>query len=755
MPARAHVALAACLLFLGLASPAAAAEWIWTGPDGGEVLSIELQPGSSTVLYAGGRAGLFKSVDAGASWQLLVDGPAAAVLAIGIDPADTSTVYAGLRFEGLLKSTDGGAHWTDAGQGLPDPPFGPSVHALAVRGGAVYAGTEVGLYRSVDGGASWQAFGEGLPASRVLSLEVDPSQPATIYAGIERHGLFRSTDGGAHWTPAGNFFFTAGDASDVEVSPVSSAIVYGGTSHGVARSADAGASWSLSQDPGNVNALAVHPTLAGTVYAGANNGMFKSTDGGVTWARVTEGLTDTRVLALAIDPAAPGKLWAGTNHDFQVGGVFQTTDGAEHWTWRSRGLSGEDVAALAFDPHTPGTLFAALGFQGLARSRDQGRTWTMLPLPSLGFPGFILEVKVDPETPSVVYATTTGFGPLLKSTDGGDTWAPFGTFPGFLPVLYELEIDRGNPNVFYGGSDDGFYKSTDRGATWVQSPSFRDVSPRQIEIAPSSPATLYSVAEETVVGSPPIPRNLLLRSLNAGQTWELLDPPHEPARLAISPSDSRTVYIATLEDGIFRTTDGGSTWEPLGSQLPRAATVAIAPAAPEILYTAVPGRGVLASPDGGASWTPVGEGLERFSFTGFIALDPHDPERLWTGVGKRSLATFLGQDVCEPGPTTLCLRGGRFRVEAAWKDFQGNAGVGRAVSLTGETGALWFFQEDNLELVVKVLDGRGLNGRFWVFVASLTSVELTLTVTDTETGRQKVYRNPPGHMASFGDTETF
>ena len=750
MPARAHIALAACLLFLGLASPAAAAEWTWAGPDGGAVLSLALQPNSSTVLYAGGEAGLFKSVDGGASWQLLVEGPAAPVIAIGIDPVDTSTVYAGLRFQGLLKSTDGGAHWTDAGQGLPDPPFGLRVNALALRGGAVYAGTDVGLYRSVDGGASWQALGEGLPASPVLSLELDPSQPATIYAGLDNQGVFRSTDGGAHWVPAGNFAFAAGDANDIEVSPVSSAVVYAGSPYGLARSIDAGASWALSQDMGGVNSLAIHPTLPGTVYAAGNSGVFKSTDGGATWVKMSEGLTDPRVLALAIDPAAPGKLWAGTNHDFRLGGVFQTTDGAAHWTWRSRGLSGGDVVSLAIDSQTPGTLFAALAFQGLARSRDQGRTWTALPVP----PGFILEVKVDPVTPSVVYATTTGSGPLLKSTDGGDTWASFGTFPGFLPVLYELEIDRANPNVFYGGGA-GFYKSTNRGATWVQSPSFKEVLPMQIEIAPSSPATLYSVAVEEVIGSPSFPRNHLFRSRDAGQTWELVDPPDEPARLAISPSDANTVYIATLEEGIFRTKDGGSTWEPVGSQLPRAAAVAIAPGSPETLYTAVPSQGVLASTDGGASWFPVGEGLEELSFTGFIALDPHEPKRLWTGVGKRGLATLVAQDVCEPGPTTLCLRGGRFRVEAAWKDFEGNAGVGRAVPLTGETGALWFFQDGNLELVVKVLDGRGLNGRFWVFVASLTSVEFTLTVTDMETGRQKVYSNPSGHMASFGDTETF
>lgn len=731
---------------LALSHPllAFATPWTWAGPDGGAVLSIALQPGNSRVLYAGSKAGVFKSADGGANWQLLVDGPAAPVLAIGVDPANASTVYAGLAYRGLLKSTDGGAHWTDAGQGLPDLPLGLSVNALAVTAGAVYAGTDLGVYRSRDGGATWQVLNQGLPESRSLSLDINPSQPERIYAGLV-HGLYRSTDGGALWVPAGDL--TGVEVRDVGVSPASSAIVYAGTPYGMFRSLDAGDTWLLSQGSGSVNALAVHPTLPGTVYAAGVNGVRKSTDGGATWALVSEGLTDPGVLALAIDPAAPGTLWAGTSHEFRLGGVFQTTDAAAHWTYRSRGLSAGDVYSLAIDPHTPGTLYAALAFQGLARSRDRGLHWTALPVPQ----GSILDVEVDPVTPSVVYATSTSNGPLLKSTDGGDTWTRFGTSPS---QLYELTIDRANPAIFYGGAD-GFYKSTDRGATWVQKPSVDYVSPMQIEIAPSSPATLYSVAVEGVEGSPPFSRNVLFRSTDAGQTWEYLHPPHEPARLAISPSDARTVYIATLGQGIFRTKNGGDTWEPIGSQLRDAATVAIAPGAPETLYAAVSAQGVMASTDGGASWTPVGEGLEGFAFTGFIKLDPHDPGRLWTGVAKRGLATLFEPDVCEPGPTTLCLREGRFRVEVAWKDFQHNMGLGQTLPLSSQTGGFWFFEPSNVELVVKVLDGRGINGRFWVFAASLTSVEFTLTVTDTQTGKRKVYQNPSGRMASFGDTGTF
>jgi len=110
---------------------------------------------------------------------------------------------------------------------------------------------------------------------------------------------------------------------------------------------------------------------------------------------------------------------------------------------------------------------------------------------------------------------------------------------------------------------------------------------------------------------------------------------------------------------------------------------------------------------------------------------------------------------CTPSSTRLCLSGGRFAVEALWTDFQGNTGVGTAVPLTGDTGYFWFFDPANVETVLKVLDGRPLNGKFWVFYGALSSVQYTLTVTDTETGTVKTYANPSGRLASVADTDAF
>ena len=110
---------------------------------------------------------------------------------------------------------------------------------------------------------------------------------------------------------------------------------------------------------------------------------------------------------------------------------------------------------------------------------------------------------------------------------------------------------------------------------------------------------------------------------------------------------------------------------------------------------------------------------------------------------------------CAPTDTALCLNASRFQLEVAWKDFGGRTGVGHAVPLTADTGYFWFFDSANVELVVKVLDGRGLNGKFWVFFGALSNVEYTLTVRDTVTGSTKQYQNPAGRFASVADTAAF
>jgi hypothetical protein len=112
---------------------------------------------------------------------------------------------------------------------------------------------------------------------------------------------------------------------------------------------------------------------------------------------------------------------------------------------------------------------------------------------------------------------------------------------------------------------------------------------------------------------------------------------------------------------------------------------------------------------------------------------------------------------CTALPTNLCLNaGGRLRVTVAWRvPSQGTGGQATAVALSADSGYFWFFNNSNVELVVKTVDGRSVNGRFWVFYGALSNVEYTVTVTDTLTGAVKTYSNPNGTLASVADTEAF
>ncbi|MFN7940747.1 MAG: hypothetical protein U0X73_04065 [Thermoanaerobaculia bacterium] len=114
-----------------------------------------------------------------------------------------------------------------------------------------------------------------------------------------------------------------------------------------------------------------------------------------------------------------------------------------------------------------------------------------------------------------------------------------------------------------------------------------------------------------------------------------------------------------------------------------------------------------------------------------------------------------GAPTCAPSSTALCLNGGRFRVQSVWRDFQGNTGEGTAVGLTPDSGYFWFFDSANVEALLKVLDGTGVNGHHWVFYGALSNVEYTFDVTDTVDGSTRRYFNPPGRYASVGDVEAF
>jgi hypothetical protein len=137
-------------------------------------------------------------------------------------------------------------------------------------------------------------------------------------------------------------------------------------------------------------------------------------------------------------------------------------------------------------------------------------------------------------------------------------------------------------------------------------------------------------------------------------------------------------------------------------------------------------------------------------------VDPADPSKIWffgeyaagtvnnwgTWAGQVAI-TGSGTGPCVASASVLCLNGSRFRVTASFQSPNGS-GTGTAVPLTGDTGYFWFFSSNNVEIVIKVVDGRAVNSRFWVFAGGLTNVNVVITVTDTLTGASRTYVNPQG-----------
>ncbi len=144
--------------------------------------------------------------------------------------------------------------------------------------------------------------------------------------------------------------------------------------------------------------------------------------------------------------------------------------------------------------------------------------------------------------------------------------------------------------------------------------------------------------------------------------------------------------------------------------------------------------------------------------TGALPGSAPPPELASAGFQELSPATATSAALatkggCVADGDTLCLLGGRFAVEVDWRLPDGTTGFGTAIPGTGDqSGYFWFFNSENLELVVKVIDGRTLNGRFWVFYGALSDVEYHLTVTDTQDGEVAAYDNVQGNICGGADT---
>jgi len=272
-------------------------------------------------------------------------------------------------------------------------------------------------------------------------------------------------------------------------------------------------------------------------------------------------------------------------------GLFRIDGGGGQWqNVYQAGLTA--VNWLSADPRNPGTLYAVSG-QSISRSGDGGATWAQAA--SLDFPIYCL--AVDPFASNVLYAGTAGGG-VFKSSDSGATWAAAnnGIPPGTdgRPYVYRVAGDPWNPGVVFAMTYAGFARSADGGATWLAETSISAyVLASAIAFDPAASGTIYLGHSQG-----------LAKSTDDGLTWSALPTPgsyFEPDAIAIDPLHPGTLFAGTSYSGLFRSTDGGTTWvNRTGSPI-----YALLADTTGNVYAGSYNR-VLLSSDGFDSYTPIG-----------------------------------------------------------------------------------------------------------------------------------------------------
>lgn len=551
--------------------------------------------GTGEPYYAGdayGGAGVFLSTDGGDSWASIGLASEKRIPALVIDPANPNTIFAAT-WGGVYRTTDAGASWDRT---LPAG-YACDLAVHPANAATVYAAvgdnnTDAGVYRSTDGGTTWSRLAGGLPAPGDINrirLAVAPSSPSRLYALISSRvpfggllGLYRTTNGGTSWTRLHNAPATLFGGNNqgwydiaVAVSPTDPALVLiGGVD--LYRSANGGNSWT------NVSGSVLHPDQhavafgPGVVYAGNDGGVWRSTTGGTSWVNRNTGLAVTQFYALGTDRSTPSRIYGGT----QDNGT-QRTEGAVGWT----GVLGGDGGMVAVDPFTSNVVLAETQFGGIARSTNGGLTFTPVFTAS---GAWVTPLRMDPHTPGVAYTANTR---ILRSTDGGTTWRPVSDALNGQVNIQWVTVHPTLQGTLYAASAERLFRTTDGGASWA---AVHDGLPgRYIEQAvvdPHHPSTVYVTVSGTGGGH-------VFRSADRGDTWTDIsgDLPDIPANaVSAHPGLPGTLYLGT-DLGLFVTTDGGSAWRK-ETGLPNAAVVDLALTSDGHLLAATHGRSAFRAP---------------------------------------------------------------------------------------------------------------------------------------------------------------
>jgi photosystem II stability/assembly factor-like uncharacterized protein len=491
--------------------------WRLIGPSrGGRTVAVTGIPGKPNVFYmAPNNGGVWKTTDYGLTWDPIFDDqPTGSIGALAVAPSNPDVIYVG------------------SGEGLRRPD-------LSVGDG---------IYKSTDSGRTWQHLGLR-DAQQIGSILVDPKDPNRVLVAALGHpygpnaerGIFRSLNGGATWAKV-LFKNENTGAIDLAFDPRNAQTIYG-------------VMWASRRPPW---------TTSGA-YGAPGSGLYKSVDGGTTWRELTEGLpsgSNLGRIGIAIAPSDPSRMYAMVQSG-NAGGVYRSDDAGEGWqrvnTEERVYGRGDDFACVRVHPKDRDTIF--ITNTSTYRSSDGGHSFTAIK----GAPGGddYHTVWINPEDPQII-ALASDQGAAI-SVNAGATWGSWYNQP--TAQFYHVITDNEFPYWVYGGQQEsgsaGIASRSDFGEI-----TFRDWYPVGVEeygyVAPDplDPNIIYGgkatkfnrVTGQTQDISPIVLRTGKYRF-------------NRTAPLIFSPVDPHTLYLGS--NVLFKTTDGGNSWQIVSPDLTR------------------------------------------------------------------------------------------------------------------------------------------------------------------------------------------
>ncbi|MDZ7359101.1 MAG: hypothetical protein ONB46_00025 [candidate division KSB1 bacterium] len=660
-------------------------EWRSIGPAnmGGRTTDVEGVPGNPNVVYvATASGGLWKTTNGGMNWTPIFERQNTISIGdIALEPNNPDVIYVGtgesntrnsVSFgDGVYKSTDGGKTWQHLG--LKDSerisrivinPLNPNMVYVGALGHAYGPNEERGVFMSTDAGKTWQKTLYIDNKHGVADLDIDPSNPNILYAGMwhferkpwthtsgsENGGVFKSVDGGRTWTKLTNGLPKLLGRIGVKVAPSNPNVVYvmvESKEGALYRSNNRGESFRMvSKESSQIVSrgfyytdLRVDPTDENRVYAIASR-LSVSIDGGKTFRRISNR-THGDYHTLWIDPQNPNRIWQG-----QDGGIAVSYDRGENWEVVNNIPLGQFYQLFA-DNRQP-FYYLAGGLQdngtwtGPSRVREGGIVNAHWRTVSGGDGYFAIIHPNDPD----LYLSESQGGNVVRTdmrlaeqqvaviqprrNDGGPVKDLKYRFNWNTPLV----LSPFDANTVYCGSQ-FVLKSTDFGKTWnVISPDLTTNDPEKQKDAGGPVWTENTTAEYhcTIISLAESPIKVgmiwvgtddgnLQMTADGGKTWTNLTrnvagiPAFSPvSHVEPSRTSTEVAYIAfdrhmfdDFRPHIFKTVDGGKTWKNISGNLPEKAYVHVVREDPKntnLIYAGTE-LGVFASYTGGGNWVAL------------------------------------------------------------------------------------------------------------------------------------------------------